>query len=433
MWHAFTRWSLASQDWFRNSPTVRNLFGRYKLWTDHWHKTGDNQELARSLARLCAAVRHLQDPGRVRQVQAVIRDRVAQLDYRQVDWREFVPDVDEPEVPRGIILKPWIGPREKGVIYVGFEVEWIKFLLQPNVAEFAQRYTLIVAPTSNPHNLINYVMPAKYPSPLFTTINHDEDVTVLADVSPNYRVLPFFTSHWVDPEAFQPLPRSERDLDLVMVAAWGKVKRHHHFFQALRALPSELRVLLIGQDQEGRTAETIRHEARAYGVADRFETWSNAPHAQVVAALCRAKTSILLSRREGSAVVVPEALFADTPMGLLANCANGSKAFINPQTGRFLHDRQLGIQLVDFVRHAEDYSPRAWALANISCWQSTNKLNDLLKQYAAADSQEWTRDILPMCWRPNPTLARPEDQRQLESERQDIWRRYGVLVGQQST
>jgi glycosyltransferase involved in cell wall biosynthesis len=86
---------------------------------------------------------------------------------------------------------------------------------------------------------------------------------------------------------------------------------------ALRAMPESIRVLLIGQSQDGRTAETILSEARDYGVENRFTLMSSLPHEEVIKALCRSKVSVLLSYREGSAVVVAESLFADTPTALL--------------------------------------------------------------------------------------------------------------------
>ncbi len=429
MIHYVKRLAIETEDWLRNHPLVRHWVGRWRLWADHFEAAGNAQELARSVARLAAAARQIQDPAAVRAVQARIRARVQHLDPAQVDWSEFVPHAYQPRVPRGVILKPWIGPREKGVLYVGFEMEWIKFLVQHRLREFAERYTLIVAPSQNPHNLVNYVLPACFPGPVYTTINHDEDVELLVGVSDNYRIIPLYTSHWVDAGGYRPRPREQRDLDLVMVAAWGKVKRHYALFRALQKMPGNLRIVLIGQDQEGRNADTIRQEARCYGVDGRFELWSNAAHAQVIEALCRAKVSVLLSRREGSAVVVAESLFADTPMGLLENCVNGSRAFINEHTGRFLRDRDLGEQLVDFIAQSDRYAPREWALANISCHESTRRLNDLLKRDMLADRQEWTRDLLPMCWRPDPCLVHHEDWLRVQPERADIKQRFGLDLG----
>src|SRR5207249_956304 len=127
-----------------------------------------------SIKNLCAVARLVRDSARVRAVERRILDRVARLDPAQVDWREFIPHIDDPHVSRGVILKPYVGPRERGVLYVGFEVEWLKLLRHAPLPALAERYTLIVAPSSSPYNLINFVFPAAYPTSLYTLINHDE-------------------------------------------------------------------------------------------------------------------------------------------------------------------------------------------------------------------------------------------------------------------
>jgi glycosyltransferase involved in cell wall biosynthesis len=236
-------------------------------------------------------------------------------------------------------------------------------------------------------------------------------------------------SHWVNPSLFRPLPRGERDIDLVMVAAWGKYKRHHVLFRALREMPKQLNVQLVGQDQEGRTADTIRAEAASYGVEDRFGLTANASYEQVVETLCRAKASVLLSLQEGSAVVVAESLFADTPVALLENAQIGSRAFINESTGMLLRRRDLAGQLMQFLARSDLFRPRMWAERHISCSQSTDRLNRILEQHALGDGQSWTGDIFPLCWRPDPRLVHREHWQELSAERAEFRSRYGLEVG----
>jgi hypothetical protein len=128
-------------------------------------------------------------------------------------------------------------------------------------------------------------------------------------------------------------------------------------------------------------------------------------------------------------VAIAESLFADAPAAMLADAGIGSRAFINEQTGRFLDERHLARDLTEFVRDADRYRPRAWADANISCYRSTQMLNELLKEKALALGQEWTQDILPMQWAPDPKLVRSEDRARLEGERADIISRYGLEIG----
>jgi hypothetical protein len=328
-----------------------------------------------------------------------------------------------------VFIKPHLGPNERGILFSAFENEWLKLLRCVNLDEFAARYTLIVAPTSSPFNLINYAFPAVYPGPLFSLINHEEDVEIIPRISSKYRLIPLYTSHWVNPENYHPRPPSERDIDLIMVAAWGKVKRHHTLWQALRTMPASLKILLIGQDQEGRTVETIRREASYYGVAGRFEAITNAAHDVVLDRLCRAKISVLLSLREGSAVIVPESLFADTPVALYHDAYNGSRAFINAETGVILQHPRLGDQLMQFLGAADRCPARAWAEANISCFRSTDTMNAILKQHALADGQAWTQDIFPMCWRPHPVLVHAADDVHTEPDRRWMMERFGLAIG----
>ncbi len=173
----------------------------------------------------------------------------------------------------------------------------------------------------------------------------------------------------------------------------------------------------------------MRREAGYYGVADRFAMWSNQAHAKVREAFCRAKVSLLLSQREGSAVVVAESLFADTPVGLLHDADIGSRTFINEQTGRLLHEHDLAGQLNDFLASADRCAARAWAEANISCFKSTERLNAILKSDALAAGQEWTRDIHALCWQPDPRLVDPADWQALAGERAAFRARYGIDLG----
>src|SRR5262249_49772696 len=134
-------------------------------------------------------------------------------------------------------------------------------------------------------------------------------------------------------------------------------------------------------------------------------------------------------RREGSCVVVAESLFADTPVALLRGAEVGSRAFLNSATGRLLDDGNLGAQLTDFIATADRYTPRAWAEANISCHQSSAILNDAVKRHSIAAGGAWTRDLAPLCWRPDPCLVRDEDREALRPASKFFEARYGFAVG----
>ena len=214
-----------------------------------------------------------------------------------------------------------------------------------------------------------------------------------------------------------------------MVANFAKFKRHLTLFAALRNMDRRLRVLLIGQHQDGRTADTIRREAAYYGVADRFAVQENVGYRGVAQAFCRARTSVILSRREGSCVAIAESLFANAPAAMLESAEIGSRAFIHPKTGVFLHDHSVAEQLTDLIARAESFSPRQWAEENISCFHSTRLLNAALRQHALDAGGEWTQDVADLCWRPNPALVNPADAERMQPARADVRRHSGLDVG----
>jgi hypothetical protein len=420
------RRALETEDWLRYHPLVRGLCSDYQCWRGRGEAPPDPLAALPALCRRCAAARFAGDLEAEARIQADIAQFVRQLAEHAPARAAWAPGFDDTPIFKTAVLKPYLGPREKGVVFIAFENQWIKVLRAPDLHEFARRYTLVVAPSSSPHNLVNYVFPALYPGPVFTLISNPRDPAVLRRVAPNLVVVPLYASSWVNPDLFAPLPHGERPYDLVMVANFAKVKRHQAFFAALREMPRPLRILLIGHEQYGRTAATIRAMARWYGVADRFELRTNQSHAEVAAAFCQSKASVVLSRREGSCVVVAESLFADTPAALLEGAEIGSRVFLNEQTGRFLRDNALACELTAFVAEAARYQPRAWAQEHISCIQSSRLLNEQLRAHALAAGQEWSEDIAPMHWCPDPQLVRAEDRRRLAPEHDEIRQRFGL-------
>jgi glycosyltransferase involved in cell wall biosynthesis len=195
-------------------------------------------------------------------------------------------------------------------------------------------------------------------------------------------------------------------------------------------MPASTRVLVIGHPNGPRTAAHIMAEAARYGVQHRFALHSRASDAEVFDAFRRAKTSLILSRREGSCVAIVESMFSGTPVGILEDAEIGSRVYINAATGRFLAHRNLAAQLTDFIATAHRYRPREWVLDNgVSCFSSTQVLNDRLRRHALENGQEWTLDIAPLQWRPNPTLVDARDGERLRPAYEDIRARFGVGIG----
>ena len=195
-----------------------------------------------------------------------------------------------------------------------------------------------------------------------------------------------------------------------------------------RSMRRDLRVVLIGQDSDGRTADDVWREVKAFGVAEQIEIIRDATIEMVTNQQCNSKASVILSAREGSCVAVTESFFADTPVAMMHNAHIGSRAYINRQTGILMQPETMSKQLSELIEQRTSYSPRAWAMANITCFHSTKTLNSLLQTYSSERGIPWNRKVVPFCWRPDPVYVRDADAAQLAPAYQDLYERYGVVV-----
>lgn len=425
------RLAIELEDRLRYSRIVRVALCRWKLATAPAAKGDDPQSLARAIDHLCLAARLAASPRQLLGVEARITPLAERLGSRSIDWREFEPEADSRRIQKAAVLKPFVGEREKGVVFVSFESQWVRLLANCDVREFTRRYTLVVSPVwASPHGLVNYVLPRQVTDYVVSIISDPKDREAIPRLSGNYVMVPLLCSNWVNPACFQPAPFGRKDIDILMVANFGKYKRHHALFKALREMPRSLKVVLVGQRNGSRTREALLAEAAAYGVEDRIQLRQSLPEAELFDTMARAKISLILSQREGSCVAVVESMFAGTPVGLFAGAEVGSRQFLNPATGRFLQQGNLAGQLMQFLADAPTFQPRRWVEANrVDCLSSSATLNAALKQAAISHGHEWTQDIAPLHWRPDPLLVRPADRERLIPAHADIQSRFGIQIG----
>lgn len=384
----------------------------------------------RRLALLTRAAR-VSPRRRLWQLKPALEAELARLDATALDWRELGSGpVPRSDLPKGILLKPPVSPREKGVLLLTFEDQWMRLLRSGQAPAIARRYDLILGPSSSPPPDVELLLMARlWPGRLYTLLSNFKDASLMRLLSPRLVPVPLLASHWVNPDAFAPYASQAKDHDLVMLAHFDPVKRHWLLFEALRRLPRRFRVLLLGVPLGPHTEEKFRAEARAFGVQDRFDLHVRPSRAEVMAGLARSRVSLVFSRQEGSCIAVAEALFAGTPVGLFKNARIGSRAFINDQTGMLLERRGLAAQLQRFVESAGSYRPREWAVANISCHNARVVLNGFLRQAAERDGDLWTRDVLPVAKDLVPSYVSAADEAAMLPWYEDFARRYGLLLG----
>ena len=131
--------------------------------------------------------------------------------------------------------------------------------------------------------------------------------------------------------------------------------------------------------------ETIRSLAAELKVPQTLEFHESLSIDQVTAMQCDAKVSVLMSRREGGCVAAVESLFAGCALAMRSDAHVGSRAHINDQTGALLRPGHIAEDLSALLGRAARLKPREWAVENMSCQRTTEKLNSTLRQHRLAE------------------------------------------------
>ncbi len=350
---------------------------------------------------------------------------------RQIGWARYYSDFDlqSPELTSSLVLKAPGQNGEKGVLYVAFEYNLMRLIAHSDARRVLQDYLVICASSWSP---TDFAMMASFgglsDDPLFVGISNAADVEAYNIASPVVRPLPLLASDWIDPRFYTPKPHSDRTVDYLMVANFSRFKRHWLLFNALPRMSPNVRVAILGMATPDRTADTLREEARAFGVRQDLEIRTNISIEEVAEYQANSRVSLLLSRREGSCVATAESLFADSPVAMMRDAHIGSKSYINANTGTLLAYRDLPQQLEELLERSGSFRAREWADASISAHTSSAKLNQIFKDHAARTGRPWTRDLAPMCWRYVPTYLRPEDRARLRPAVDDLAQRHGVRL-----
>ena len=388
----------------------------------------------RALTALTTALRRTRSPGlRARLEKSIapftVGERANVWRDEQIGWSRVADETAQPRLVKSLILKAPQGPNEKGVLYISFELNWLRLMRHHDLAAILRDYLLVGASSSSPPDFMSLLALANLSTdPAFIQISNQRDLEWMRICAPTIVPVDIMASDWINPDLYHPRPHASRSVDLLMVAGWSRLKAHWLLFRALREMSASYRTVLVGQDMDGRTPDDVWREAKAEGVAKRIEIVRDAPPDLVTSYQCDSRASVVLSRREGASVVVTESLFADTPVVMMEGAHVGTLRYINEQTGRLTNKRNLARDLTQVVETSSDFRAREWALANVTAQHSTARLNALLEEYSRKNGKPWTKDIVPMSWRPDPVYVNDEDEKAMQPAYDALHGKHGVFV-----
>jgi glycosyltransferase involved in cell wall biosynthesis len=292
------------------------------------------------------------------------------------------------------LAKPYKGPREKGVIIVTFSAGFNAFFRHYDVGALFKDYYLVLEPEWAGYcksEILSYANLAT--SPIIIESPEELDFKFMTDLGSNLTPVEYGCGSWVDFNVFHPIPGTVKKYDCVMVCDWFNYKRHYALFRAMARVKEHGLQAALASTAKG-DRENLLNVARYYGVQDNITfLQTNLRPEQVNVLYNESKVNLLLSYKEGANKTLFEGMFAGTPAVLIRNNVGVNKTYINDDTGRLIDERDLPETLVMFAREYGRFSPRRWAMENISCERTTEKLNATLRTVALQRGEEWTEDL----------------------------------------
>jgi len=304
--------------------------------------------------------------------------------------------VDNTEISRSAIIKPFVREREPGFLLVSFEQNLENILSLRSFTQFSAQYRIIFLPTWQPfYSTAACLLAARSQETFFIMPSAFSEEDICQEFTPLCHFLPFHAASWVHGD-FYDTPCNTKTIDILMVANFSKYKRHWRLFEALSDLPNTLRVTLAGIPWGGHTRGSLLEEAHLFGVDKQITIVEGASDQTIRDFLSRSKLFCGMSVKEGSYIAVAEALMAGTPVVMFRTAKIGTRAYINKETGFFLtKDRPLGPQLNEILQRCGSINPQAWAKRNISARANCKRLNTLLRHWSEDHGLGWSNGIEP--------------------------------------
>lgn len=287
---------------------------------------------------------------------------------------------------------------EKGAIVIKYSYYFSLFLKVFDVDEIGKRFHIIFEPSWAGLCEVNILAYTQFKFPIFLQVYEDRDKSFIESLKSNIIPVDVGPSWFINHEEFGlDVNQAQKDIDIIMVAAWAKFKRHQAFFQAVKPLITsrpELNITLVGYPVD-MTKEQVMSLADKFNLKDNLTIYEWIKPEEVAALQSRAKVNVLWSKFEGNNRAIIEGMFCDSPAILREGHNYGqSYDYINNKTGCYANEKNLSSKLSQILDGKYKFSPRSYVMKNRNCIVGTQRLNEALKIYELSVDRKWTTNLV---------------------------------------
>ncbi|MGB3209622.1 MAG: glycosyltransferase [Desulforhopalus sp.] len=293
-----------------------------------------------------------------------------------------------------LVLKPFVGPQEKGVLFIQYNDSFKKLAAIYDIERLAEKYRFVLEPSTWGYQDVVFMLFNGLPTDVVVEAQYAPDYDYINSLQSNLVPIRLGAGDWVDFNLFKKIPDEEKLFDLIMVASWQKLKRHDLLFQALSKIKNKIgKIALVGYPAGGRSLCDVQKDAMGYDVHRLIDYFEQIPPSKVAKLVSQSRASIMLSKREGANKGIYESFFCDVPVILTSENVGVNREHINDSTGVLAPDSNLSESILEILQDHKQFSPREWAITHTGYVESTKKMNAFLQKKAVGCGEIWTNDI----------------------------------------
>lgn len=271
----------------------------------------------------------------------------------------------------------------KGVILITFSHTFSYFLRHRNWSQLNRNFAFILEPSWAGYADPDILAFAQRAEHCVIQASEIKDRVLMNSIFPGVPCIDTGASNWIDDMYFDrgKFNSSNKEFDAVYVANLNPIKR---VFRAIdlawevSKFNKNVKIAIVCAGWGSGSFEDLNDHIKKRKLDNNLFLYKGMPQERLMNLVIKSKCSILLSLKEGSNRVLFESMFLDVPVICLSENVGVNKSYINAETGLLVSDSLLSRALVYMSANYGKFSPRKWAINNISPEVTTNKLSQVI-------------------------------------------------------
>ncbi|MBA6361629.1 glycosyltransferase, partial [Colwellia sp. BRX8-6] len=272
------------------------------------------------------------------------------------------PFIKDPErfLKNMAIIQAYPKDGRKGILTIAYNYAIPSFMYLFDYEKIMERYHLVLEPSTARFLMPEILICDELKHPVYVQAGEPRDAQFLTRFSQTLIPIPIAANWWLNTNTFNDEVKVSKDIDILMVSSFNKLKRHNVLFKALKKLKNrdiKLSVVLIGYAGGELTKIDLEKIACDVGIQDQITVIENIGPEEVAQYYRRSKINVLLSKREGSSRIIIEGMHCGVPILLREGFNFGYKyPFITKESGMYFKDDTLDESILTLLKKVDEGS-----------------------------------------------------------------------------